>query len=177
MQAPAKEQMVLFTSIAEALGGEMQNSGEEVFSIKDGNVRLDKSSYPIVYSPVLRQKVVIDPDGKIPVSLRSKLADPAVGTPIVPMANSVSIREAVGQLLAGLGYQSLPTDRPVTIQEEGVSYEAKGGWMALAPEQSNKTQEVYVISLTEEGGEIPEYLKIQLQKNGLHLKDILLSAP
>jgi LysM domain len=176
MQAPAKEQMVLFASIAEALGGEMQNSGEEVFSIKDGNVRLDKSSYPIVYSPVLRQKVVIDPDGKIPVSLRSKLADPAVGTPIVPMANNVSIREAVGQLLAGLGYQSLPSDRPVTIQEEGVSYEAKGGWIALAPEQSNKTQEVYVISLTEEGGDIPEYLKIQLQKNGLHLKDIHLSG-
>ena len=46
--------------------------------------------------------------------------------------------------------------------------------MALAPEQSNKTQEVYVISLTEEAGEIPDYLKSQLQKNGLHLKDIVL---
>ena len=104
----------------------------------------------MVYSPALRQKVVIDPDGKIPASLRSKLADPRVGTAIVPMANGVSIRDAVGQLLAGLGYQSLPTDRPVIIQEEGVAYEAKGSWMALAPEQSNKTQEVYVISLTEE---------------------------
>lgn len=174
MQAPAKQQMVLFANIAAALGGEVQNSGEEVFSIKDGNIRLDRSSYPIVYSPALRQKVVIDPDGKIPASLRKTLADPAVGTPIVPMANNLSIREAVGQLLAGLGYQSLPSDRPVTIQEEGVSYEAKGGWMALAPEQSNKTQEVYVISLTEVGSEIPDYLKRQLQKNGLHLKDILL---
>lgn len=174
MQAPAKEQMALFAKLAEAVGGEMQNSGEEVVSIKDGNIRLDRGSYPVVYSPALRQKVVIDPDGKIPVSLRNKLADPAVGTPIVPMANGLSIREAVGQLLAGLGYQSLPADRPVTIQEEGVSYEAKGGWMALAPEQSNKTQEVYVISLTEEAGEIPDYLKSQLQKNGLHLKDIVL---
>jgi hypothetical protein len=174
MQAPAKEQMVLFAQVAEALGGEMQNSGEEVFAIKDGNIRLDKSSYPVVYSPALKQKVVIDPDGKIPASLRSKLADPTVGTPIVPMANGVSIRDAVGQLLAGLGYQALPTDRPVTIQEEGVSYEAKGGWMALAPEQSNKTQEIYVVSLTEETGEIPDYLKSQLQKNGLYLKDILL---
>jgi hypothetical protein len=174
MQAPAKEQMVLFANIAAALGGEVQNSGEEVFSIKDGNIRLDRSSYPIVYSPALRQKVVIDPDGKIPASLRKTLADPTVGTPIVPMANNLSIRDAVGQLLAGLGYQALPSDRPVTIQEEGVSYEAKGGWMALAPEQSNKTQEVYVISLTEVGSEIPDYLKRQLQKNGLHLKDILL---
>jgi hypothetical protein len=174
MQARAKEQMALFARLAEAIGGEMQNSGEEVVSIKDGNIRLDRSSYPVVYSPALRQKVVIDPDGNIPASLRNKLADPAVGTPIVRLANGLSIREAVGQLLAGLGYQSLPADRPVTIQEEGVSYEAKGGWMALAPEQSNKTQEVYVISLTEEAGEIPDYLKSQLQKNGLHLKDIVL---
>lgn len=174
MQAPAKEQMVLFTQVAEALGGEVQNSGEELVALKDGNIRLDKGSYPVVYSPALRQRVVIDPDGKIPASLRTKLADPSVGTPIVPMANGVSIREAVGQLLAGLGYQALPADRPVTIQEEGIAYEARGGWTALAPEQSNKTQEVYVISLTEESGEIPEYLRSQLRKNGLHLKDIVL---
>lgn len=176
MQAPAREQMVLFTQVAEALGGELQNSGEELVALKDGNIRLDKGNYPVIFSPALRQRVVIDPDGKIPASLRAKLADPSVGRPIVPMANGVSIREAVGQLLAGLGYQSLPADRPVTIQEEGISYEARGGWTALAPEQSNKTQEVYVISLTEESGEIPDYLKNQLQKNGLHLKDIVLSG-
>lgn len=174
MQAPAREQMALFTQVAEALGAEVQNSGEELVALKDGNIRLDRGNYPVVYSPVLRQKVVIDPDGKIPASLRAKLADPSVGTPTVPMANGVSIREAVGQLLAGLGYQALPTDRPVTIQDEGISYEARGGWTALAPEQSNKTQEIYVISLTEESGEIPEYLTSYLQKTGLHLKDIVL---
>ncbi len=174
MRAPAKENMALFAKVAEAIGGEVQNSGEEVISIIDGNLRFDKASYPVVYSAALRQKVVIDPDGKIPASLRSKLADPSVGTAIVPMANGVSIQNAVSQLLAGLGYQSLPTDRPVIVQEEGVAYEAKGSWMALAPAQSNKTQEVYVISLAEDAGEIPDYLKSQLQKNGLHLKDILL---
>ena len=174
MRAPAKENMALFAKVAEAIGGEVQTSGEEVVSIKDGSIRLDKASYPVVYSAALRQKVVIDPDGKIPASLRSKLADPSVGTPIVPMANGVSIQEAVGQLLAGLGYQSLPADRPVIVQEDGVAYEAKGGWMALAPAQSNKTQEVYVISLTDDAAEIPDYLKSQLQRNGLHLKDILL---
>ena len=173
-RAPAKDNMALFAKVAEAIGGEVQNSGEEVISIIDGNLRFDKASYPVVYSAALRQKVVIDPDGKIPASLRSKLADPRVGTAIVPMANGVSIQNAVSQLLAGLGYQSLPTDRPVIVQEEGIAYEAKGSWMALAPAQSNKTQEVYVISLAEDAGEIPDYLKSQLQKNGLHLKDILL---
>jgi hypothetical protein len=174
IRAPAKENMALFTKVAEAIGGEVQNSGEEVISIQDGNLRFDKESYPVVYSAALRQKVVIDPDGKIPLSLRSKLADPGVGTAIVPMANGVSIQDAVNELLAGFGYQSLPTDRPVIVQEEGVSYEAKGSWMALAPAQNNKSQEVYVISLAEGTGEIPDYLKSQLQKNGLHLKDILL---
>ena len=173
-RAPAKDNMALFAKVAEAIGGEVQNSGEEVIAIIDGNLRFDKASYPVVYSATLRQKVVIDPDGKIPASLRSKLADPLVGTAIVPMANGVSIQNAVSQLLAGLGYQSLPTDRPVIVQEEGVAYEAKGSWMALAPAHSNKTQEVYVISLAEDAGEIPDYLKSQLQKNGLHLKDILL---
>jgi len=174
MQAPAKEQLLLFAKIAEAIGGEMQNSGEDVIPIKDGKISLDKGRYPVVYNGALKQKVLLDPDGQFPASLRGKLAEPSTATPIVSMANGLSIREAVGQLLAGLGYQSLPTNRPVTIQEEGVSFEAKGAWMALAPEQSNKTQEIYVINLTEAAGEIPDYLKNQLQKNGLYLRDIVL---
>ncbi len=77
-------------------------------------------------------------------------------------------------MLAGLGYQALPADRPVIVQEEGVAYEAKGGWMALAAAQSDKVQEIYIISLTDDAAEIPDYLKSHLQKSGLHLKDILL---
>jgi hypothetical protein len=174
MRAPARENMALFASVAEAIGGEVQSSGEEVVSIKDGNLRFDKGRYPVVYSAALRQKVVIDPDGKIPSSVRTKLADPSVGTAILAMANGVSIQSAVSQLLAGLGYQSLPANRPVIIQEEGVAYEAQGGWMALAPAHSDKIQEIYIISLTDDAAEIPDYLKTHLQKSGLHLKDILL---
>lgn len=174
MQAPAKDNFDLFSKVAEAVGGEVQQSGEESIAIKDGNIRFDKNTYPVVYNAALGQRVVLDRDGKIPASLRGKLAEPNVGMPIVSMANGASVKETVSQLLANLGYQSLPADRPVIIQEEGVAYEAKGGWMALAPEQHNKTQDVYVISLTEESGEIPEYLRAQLQKNGLHLKDIVL---
>ena len=174
MRAPARENMAIFARVAEALGGEVQNSGEEVVSIKDGNLRFDKGSYPVVYSAALRQRVVIDPDGKIPSSVRSRLADPSVGTAVLTMANGVSIQGAVTQLLAGLGYQALPADRPVIVQEEGVAYEAKGGWMALAAAQSDKVQEIYIINLTDDAAEIPDYLKSHLQKSGLHLKDILL---
>jgi hypothetical protein len=172
LRAPATENMTLFATVVEAVGGQMQQSGEEVVVLKEGTVRFDKSSYPVVYSPALGQKVVIDPDDKIPASLRTKLGDATLATQVLPMANGLSIQEAVSQLLARLGYQPLSTDRPVVVQEEGIAFEAKGNWIALAPEQSNRTQEIVVINLTEEPSEIPDYLKAQLAKKGLHLRDV-----
>jgi hypothetical protein len=118
---------------------------------------------------------VIDPDDNIPGTLRSKLRDPSVGTPILPMANGVSIEDAVSQLLVGLGYQTLPAGQTVTIQEEGIAYEAKGNWMALAPEENNKPQEVLVLNLADHPNEIPEYLKSELSKRGLNLRDVVLN--
>jgi hypothetical protein len=175
LRSPAKENLALLAKVAESIGSQMQQSGEEVINLKDGAVRFDKRNYPVVFNPLLKQRVVLDPDGKIPASLRNKLADPSIGTPIVPLANGVSVQEAVGQLLAGLGYQALPADRSVIIQEDGIAYEAKGHWMVLAPEESNKPQEVYLINLSDDGSEIPEYLRAQLAKKGLHLKQVLLS--
>jgi hypothetical protein len=172
LRAPAIENMTLFATVVEAMGGQMQQSGEEVVVLKEGTVRFDKSSYPVVYSPALGQKVVIDPNDKIPASLRTKLGDPALGTQVLPMASGLSIQEAVSQLLARLGYQSLPADRPVVVQEEGIAFEATGSWIALAPEQSNRTQEIVVINLAEKASEIPDYLKAQLAKKGLHLRDV-----
>lgn len=174
LRSPAKENLALFAKVAESIGSQMQQSGEEVINLKEGAVRFDKRNYPVVFNPQLKQRVVLDPEGKIPLSLRTKLGDPSIGAPIVPMASGVSVQDAVGQLLAGLGYQALPAERPVIIQEDGISYEAKGDWMALAPEESNKPQHVYVINLSDDGAEIPEYLRALLAKKGLHLKDILL---
>ncbi|HEY2921916.1 MAG TPA: hypothetical protein VGK77_23255, partial [Candidatus Binatia bacterium] len=176
LRAPATENMTLFATVVEAMGGEMQQSGEEVVVLKEGTVRFDRSSYPVVYSPALGQKVVIDPNDKIPASLRTKLGDPTLATQVLPMASGLSIQEAVSQLLARLGYQSLPADRPVVVQEEGIAFEAKGNWIALAPEQSNRTQEIVVINLAEQASEIPDYLKAQLAKKGLHLRDVAYAS-
>jgi len=175
LRSPAKDNLALVTKVAESMGSQMQQSGEEVIDLKDGAVRFDKRNYPVVSNPLLKQRVVLDPEDKIPPSLRIKLGDPSIGAPIVPMANGVSIQDAIGQVLAGLGYQALPADRPVIIQEDGIAYEAQGHWMALAPEESNKPQQVYVINLSDDGAEVPEYLRSQLAKKGLHLKDILLA--
>jgi len=104
------------------------------------------------------------------------LSDPQVGTPVVSMTDQVSLQEAVSRLLSGLGYQPLPTDRSVVIQDEGIAFEARGSWMVLAPEESRKAQEVYIISLTDSPDEIPEYLRSQLALKGLHLKDVLIAS-
>src|SRR4030095_10642671 len=175
LKAPAKENLALFATVVEAMGAQMQQSGEEVVSLKEGTIRFDKGTYPVVSNPALGQRVVIDPDDKIPASLRSKLSDSNAGAQVLTMSNGVSIQEAVGQLLARLGYQQLPSERPVIIQEEGVAYEAKGNWVALAPEQHNKTQEVYVINLTDGANEVPDYLKSQLAKKGLHLREVRMT--
>jgi len=174
LRAPARENMALFAKVIEAMGNEIQQSGEEVVSLSEESIRFERSAYPVVYNPALRQKLVIDPDGKIPASLKSKLSDPHAGAQILPMANGVSIQEAVGQLLARLGYQPLPSDRPIEIQEEGIAVEAQGNWMALAPAVSNKTQDVLVINLTEQPNQLPDYLKAELAKRGLQLREVAL---
>ena len=174
LRAPARENLPLFMKLAEATGNEVQLIGEESVSLPDGTVRFDKGKYPVIYNPVLRQKAVIDPDGKIPASLKAKLNDPRIGTPVVPMGNGLSIADAVRELLVSIGYQPLPTDRPVVVQEAGITVEAKGNWMALAPAVSNKPQEVIVINLTGRANEIPEYLTSELAKRGVHLRDVVL---
>ena len=60
------------------------------------------------------------------------------------------------------------------IQEEGVSFEAKGDWIVLAPEINNKTQQMYVINLTEKANPTPTYLKSEFAKKGLHLREVAL---
>ena len=175
IRLPARENLRLFARVAEALGNEVQQSGEEVVALPDGAVRFDKSSYPVVYNAALRQRVVIDPDGNIPASLKTRLSDPSIRAPVLAMANGVSLQEAVRQLLVGLGYQPLPAENPVVVQQAGIAFEAKGDWMALAPEVSNKTQEVLVVNIADSPDDIPEYVKAALAKQGLYLREIVLA--
>jgi hypothetical protein len=175
-QLPARENLALLGQVIEALGNEVKSEGQETLTFTDGTVRVDRTAYPVVYNPKLHQRIILDPDEKIPSSLKSKLKDPTVATAVVPLTRTGSLQESVGQLLAHLGYQSLPAERPVVIQEAGVAIEAKGNWMALAPEEKNKAQEVVVVTLTDNPRDIPDYLRRELSARGLHLKDVLVSG-
>ncbi len=174
---PAVDGMALLAGVVENLGAQLQRTGEEVVAVRDSALRFDRSNYPVVYSPKIRQRVVIDTSGNIPESLRNQLNNPEVGTPVVSLNPRTSLHDAVNQLLASLGYQTLPADRPVVIQEAGVAYEAKGTWMALAPEENTKAQEILVINLTDQAAAIPPYLLDQLGANGLQMREVVVSSP
>jgi hypothetical protein len=174
LRAPARANMPLFGSIVAAIGSEFQSSGEETIKLPDGTVHFDKSSYPVIYNAALRQRVVIDPKGDIPASLKSKLNDPSIGTPVIPMADGLRLQDAVKQLLAALGYKPLPNERPIVVQEGAIAFEAKGDWMALAPAVSSKTQDVFVVNLTDRSDEIPDYLQTELAKLGVSLRAVAL---
>ncbi len=171
----ARENFALLGMIAESLGNEVQNSGEEVVALKDSAIRLDKNKFPVVYNRALDQRVILDTTDNIPGSLRANLNHQSVNTPVVSVAEKTTVQEAVGQLLARLGYQPLPVERPVVVHEGGVSVEAKGQWVVTAPEQSNKPQEIIVINLTNGTGEISEDLKTHLGAKGLHLKNVAVA--
>ncbi len=175
-QLPAKENVALLGQVMESLGNEVRRDGQETLTLREGTVRVDRTSYPVVYNPKLQQRIILDPEEKIPDSLRSKLTDPSVYTAVFPVTRTSSLQESVTQLLSRFGYQSLPTDRPVVIQEAGISIEARGSWMALAPQESNKAQDIFVIALTDNPQDIPDYLRKELSTRGLQFKDILLAA-
>jgi hypothetical protein len=175
-QLPAKENVALLGQVVESLGNEVRGDGQETLTLRDGTFRIDRTSYPVVYNPKFQQRIILDPDEKIPDSLKSKLTDPSVYTAVFPVTRTASLQESVNQLLSRLGYQSLPTDRPVVIQEAGISIEAKGNWIVLAPIESNKAQDIFVIALTDNPQDIPDYLRKELSTRGLHFKDIPLAA-
>jgi hypothetical protein len=173
---PARENLALLGQVVEILGNEVRRDGQEAVTLKDGTVRVDRTSYPVVYNPKLHQRIILDPDEKIPAAVKSKLTDPSAQTAVLPVTGTASLQESVSQLLSRLGYQSLPTDRPVVIQEGGIGIEAKGNWIALAPEENNKGQDIFVIALTDNPQDIPDYLRRELATRGLHFKDVLLAA-
>ena len=171
---PAREHVALAAQVVEVLGNEIRQEGQESLHLQGGTVRVDRASYPVVYNPRLHQRVILDPEEKIPESLKNKLTDSIAQTAVLPVSRTASLQESVNDLLSRLGYQSLPAGKPVIIQEGGVSIEAKGNWMVLAPEESRKAQEIIVIALTDNPQDIPDYLRKELSARGLLLKDILL---
>ena len=173
---PAQENLKLLEQVMVSLGNEMDRGGEEVVPLQEGTIRIDRDSYPIIRNPKADQKVILDTAGKIPSSLRSRLEAPGSSTPVVSIKKGESLHDAVGNLLSRLGYQTLPSDRPVEIHDGGVGLQVKGEWMVAPPEESGRKQEVLIINLTDLAGKTPDYLRDYLSVKGMNLKEILLPS-
>jgi len=173
---PVRENMQLLEQVMAALGNETQRGGEEVLALQEGSIRIDRDSYPVIRNPKVERKVILDTEGKIPPSLRSKLEAQGSAAQVVSVKKGDSLHDTVSNLLSRLGFQSLPSNRPVEIQDGGVGLQVKGEWMVTAPEESGGRQEVLIINLTDDPGRTPDYLKDYLSLKGMSLKEILIPS-
>ena len=172
----ARENLPLLEQVLNTVGIEVESDGDEVFPLASGTVRMDKASYPIVLNRKLQQRVILDTGERLPASLRKNFESPDVGASVFSLTASANLQETVSQLLSRLGYQALPSDRPIIIQQGDVAFEAMGTWIAVAPEESGKAQEIFIITVTDQADEIPEYLRTQLSAKGVHLKEVVLAS-
>ncbi|MFQ5682420.1 MAG: LysM domain-containing protein [Candidatus Binatia bacterium] len=176
LRLPAHGNLALLEQVMKALRIEIHHGGEEVFSYRGGTVHIDLDSYPVMQNPDMKRRLILDLEGRIPRSLQAKLNADGSAVPIVSMKTGDSFHAAVNRLLPRLGFQSLPSEQPVVIQDKGVGLQVKGEWMVIPPEQSSGRHEIIVINLTDIPEKTPDYLRDYLSLKGMKLNEVLLPA-
>jgi LysM repeat protein len=172
-----QENLDLLASVMKVMGQDTAREGEEVVPLREGTVHIDRSSYPIVQGQKKGQRAVLDMQSKITPALRSKIESEGSGFPVVSVKKGASLHEAVTGLLSKLGFQSLPANQPVVIQDGGVAVQVKGEWMMMPPDESGTMPQVLVVNLTDTSGQTPDYLKDYLSLKGMNFKEVLLPSP
>lgn len=173
---PAQENLDLLESVMNAMGRQTNREGEEVVPLSEGTVHIDRSSYPVIQDSKRGRKVILDLQNKITAALRARMEADAPALPVVSVKKGASLHETVAGLLSRLGFQNLPSNQPVVVQDSGVSVQVKGEWMVTTPEEAGAVAQVMVISLTDAPGQTPDYLKDYLSLKGMTLKEILLPS-
>jgi len=171
-----QENLDLLASVMKVLGQDTTREGEEVVPLREGTVHIDRSSYPIIQGPKKGQRAVLDMQSKITPALRTKLEAEGAGLPVVSVKKGASLHDAVTGLLSKLGFQSLPSNQPVVIQDGGVAVQVKGEWMMMPPDESGAMPQVLVVSMTDAPGQTPDYLRDYLSLKGMNFKEILLPS-
>ncbi len=169
----AQENLEVLQSVMSALGRQTQLDGEEMVKLKEGTVHIDRKTYPIVQSPG-GQRAILDVQNRINAALRARMEADAPNLPVVSVKKGATLHEAVAGLLAKLGFQSMPSNQPVVIQDSGVAVQVKGEWMVTAPDDGAAMAQVMVVSLSDAPSQTPDYLKDYLSTKGMNLKEVLL---
>jgi len=177
LKLPVRDNLDLLEHVVGIMGNEISREGEEVFPLREGAIRLDRRHFPVIHNPRLGRKVILDLEEKITPPMRTQLHSLNPGTSVVSIKKDGSLHEAVLRLFSQLGLQVLPSNRPVTVQDEGVGLQVLGEWMVAAPEDTRAGQEMWIISFTDLPGRTPAYLRAYLSFKGMNLKEVTLPSP
>jgi hypothetical protein len=174
LKLPVHENLNILKEIVAVLGNQMTQEGEETLALKEGRVHIDRGLFPIVQDARSKDKLVLNVEEKIRPIILSQIESENPGVMVVPVKKGSSLHEAANTLLSRLGFQSLPSEHPVVLQDKGVGLHVKGEWMVTSPEEHTGKQAMWIISLTDKESEVPTYIKDYLSLKGVNIEEILL---
>ena len=174
LKLPVSENLDLLQEVAGVVGNEMNREGEETLEVKEGTVHIDRSLFPVIQNSGLGKRVVLNMEERISPALQAELQSENPQISVVPVNKESSLHEAADNLFSHMGFQSLPTNRPVVVQDQGVGVQVKGEWMVTNPSQGNDGQEMWIISLADVSNKTPDYLKEYLSMRGMKLTEIVV---
>ncbi|MGH7844782.1 MAG: hypothetical protein ACREQW_06395, partial [Candidatus Binatia bacterium] len=162
--------------VATVLGGTFVRTGEEVFQLQNGKVTFDRAVYPVFSDSLLGRRVLVDTRNAIPAGLKARIEGEMTDTSVITLTKDSGASEVGRKLLARLGYQVLPTHRPLVLHDMGVGIQVKGDWMVMEPETTGEKEQIWVFLLTKAPGAIPDSLRHYLSTKGVTLAPILMPA-
>jgi hypothetical protein len=174
LKLPVSENLDLLQKLAGVVGNEMYREGEETLEVKEGTVHIDRSLFPVIENSKLGKRVVLNMEERISPSLQAELQSENPQISVVPVNKESSLHEAADTLFSHLGFQSLPKNRPVVVQDQGVRVQVKGEWMVTNQGKGGDGQEMWIISLADVSNKTPDYLKEYLSMRGMKLKEIVV---
>ncbi|MEE8075969.1 MAG: LysM peptidoglycan-binding domain-containing protein [Candidatus Binatia bacterium] len=172
----ARENLGLLQKVIGVMGNEMTSEGEEELALKEGTIHLDRSVFPVIENSRLGKKILLDLDEMIAPSILTQIQMENRGIGVVSEKKGSSLHKAANSLFSHLGFQSLPSDRPVELQDMGVGVKVRGEWMVTNPDEGGARQEMWIINLTDGSDPTPDYLRDYLALKGMNLREVLLPA-
>ena len=174
LKLPVSENLDLLQQVAGVVGNEMNREGEEKLAVKEGTVHIDRSLFPVIKNSALGKRVVLNMEERISRSLQTELESENPLVSVVSVKKESSLHEAADTLFSHMGFQSLPKNRPVVVQDQGVGVQVKGEWMITNQSEGRGGQDIWIISLADVSNKTPDYLREYLSTRGMKLKEIVV---
>ena len=173
LKLPVRGNMDLLQEIAGAVGNKMSRAGEESLAVKEGTVHIDRSLFPVIQNSKLGKRVVLNMEERISPSLQAELQSENPRVSVVSVNKESSLHEAADTVFSHMGFQSLPKNKAVVVQDQGVGGTGKGRMDVHQP-GAGGNQEMWIISLADDSNKTPDYLREYLSVRGMKLKEIVV---